>query len=318
MYIVDNSLCSIDFSERATPKSVREYIASLFQSGVDYAEIDRKAVSYLADVNTSEKFIFRIEGIEDFEIIAKKRFKYLVLPLNMIAIAKKLSALKIMLEVDCSKYGFEELCEVRDRAVAAGCAALRLVSDFGENNDIVADFIDWNYKPGCLPINICPLNTSLNGIDTAFTVLWNEGGMLTLGFGSPYLYTPYESYFLYQSWRFDFFHKPQNIPFLFAAAAYFSAISDDHNFALDNINNIMNERNKIIGSIDSGEMKGNIPRPAAANPKNKPRRFTKAQVGFFNRNDIFISELCNRLAEAVDNTDLTLYDRFNESKDLKQ
>ena len=170
MYIVDNSLCSIDFSERATPKSVREYIASLFQSGVDYAEIDRKAVSYLTDVNTSEKFIFRIEGIEDFEIIAKKRFKYLVLPLNMIAIAKKLSALNIMLEVDCSKYGFEELCEVRDRAVAAGCAALRLVSDFGEKNDIVTDFIDWNYKPGCLPINICPLNTSLNGIDTAFTV----------------------------------------------------------------------------------------------------------------------------------------------------
>lgn len=318
MFIVDNSLCSIDFAERATPKNVREYIASLFQSGVDYAEIDRKAMSYLTDVNTSEKFIFRIEGIEDFEIIARKRFKYLVLPLNMIAVAKKLSSLKIMLEVDCSRYGFDELCNIRDKAVAAGCAALRLVSDFGDDNETITEFIDWNYTPGCIPINICPLNTSLNGINTAFTVLWHEGGMLTLGFGSPYLYTPYESYFLYQSCRFDFFCNPQNIPFLFAAAAYFSAISDDHNFALDNLNNILNERRKIVGNVDSGEMKGNIPRPAAVNPKNSQNKFTKAQIGFFNRNDIYISELCGRLADAVDNTDLALYDRFNESKDLKQ
>ena len=144
MLIVDNSLCSIDFAQRATPKYVREYIGSLFQSGVDYAEVDRKAMSFLADVNTGEKFIFRIESIEDFEIITQKKFRYLVLPLNMIAVAKKLSSLKIMLEVECEKLSLDELCDIREKAVGAGCWAVGLVSDFGENDEIIADFIEWN------------------------------------------------------------------------------------------------------------------------------------------------------------------------------
>ena len=318
MLIVDNSLCSIDFAQRATPKYVREYIGSLFQSGVDYAEVDRKAMSFLADVNTGEKFIFRIESIEDFEIITQKKFRYLVLPLNMIAVAKKLSSLKIMLEVECEKLSLDELCDIREKAVEAGCSALRLVSDFGENDEIIADFIEWNDDIGCLPINICPLNTTLCGINAAFTAFWTVPGMLTLGFGSPYLYTPYESYYLYNSWNSGFFTDPRHIPYLFAAATYFSAISDGHNYALDNLTTIMDDRKKIVGSVDTGEMNGNIPRPAVFDPNSRNARFSKAQIKFFNRNDIFIRELCNSVADAVDNTNLSLYDRFNESKEFKQ
>ncbi len=318
MLIVDNSLCSIDFSEKATQKSVRGYIASLFQSGVDYAEIDRRAMSFLGDVNTGEKFIFRIEGIEDFEIITQKRFKYLVLPLNMIAVAKKLSSLKIMLEVECGGLEFDELCDIRDKAMDAGCAAIRLISDFGENDKIIEDFIEWNDNFGCFPINICPLNTSLCGIDAALTAYWTDAGMLTLGFGSPYLYTPYESYFLYNSWSSQIFTNVKYIPYLFAAATYFNSISDGHNYALDNLTTIIDDRKKIVGNIDSGEMNGNIPRPSALNPNNRLNGFTKAQNSFFNRNDIFVRELCSSIADAVDNTDLALYDRFNESKELKQ
>ena len=318
MIIVDNSLCIIDFSENATPKSVTGYIVSLFQSGVDYAEIDRRSITFFKDVNTEERFIFRVDNIEDFDIISKKRFKYLVLPLNMIAVANKLSSFGIMIEVDCTDLDFETLCGIRNKVMDAGCAALRLVSDFNGNNKIIEDFLAWNDNNGCFPINICPMNVSLCGIDAALTAYRTDAGMLTLGFGASYLYTPYESFLLYNSWIYKILNNVQKIPYLFAAAAYFSSISDGHNCALDNLVSIIDDGKRIVGNIDSGGMKGNIPRPTALKTDKKAKRFTKAQIDFFNRNSISAKELCDTIAGASNNTDLKLYDRFNESKELKQ
>lgn len=317
MRIIDNSLCNIDFAENAVSKNVKEYVATLFQCGIDYIEVDGKAMSYLPDVNTSDNFIFRLEKIEDFGILTKKRFRYIVLPLSMIAISKKLSALKIMLEVDCSRYSYDELYEIRNKALAAGCASLRLVSDFKEKDeDLIARCTQWDCTPDCMPINICPLNTSLNGVNAAYTAADNNASMLTLGFGSPYLYTPYERFLLYRSWSFEHFLNMQKLPLLYAATVFLNMISDSHNYAIDNLNCILSEKSKIVGIADSGEMKGNISRPFAFNKKSE--RFTKAHINFFNRNDLFIRDFCEQLADAVDNADMSLYDRFNESDDFEQ
>lgn len=319
MDIIDNSLCNIDFSENATADTVKDYILSLFKSGVDYAEIDSSAIKYLYDINTSERFIFRIENIEDFEIISKKRFKYLVLPLNMIAVAQKLQPLKIMIEVNCTGYDYNALCHIKKKISELGCAAcIRLKADFPTNDSFLEEFLENNFGENYFPIDVCPLNSSLRGIDAAYTATWSNSDMITLGFGSSYLYTPYEMYFLYQSGDLSQLNNPLKIPFLYAASACLNSISNSYNHALDNLEIIMRESEKITGIVDSGEMKGNI-RPIEIH-QMRPKRpnFTKAQMSFFENNSIFTKEERNSIAEAVDNADLSLYDRFNENKGIKQ
>lgn len=319
MDIIDNSLCNIDFSENAKSDTVKDYILSLFKSGVDYAEIDSAAMKYLSDINTSERFIFRIENIEDFEIISKKKFKYLVLPLNMIAVAQKLQPLKIMIEVNCTGYDYSDLCRIKKRISDLGCAScIRLKADFPKNDSFLEEFLENNFGENYIPIDVCPLNSSLRGIDVAYTAEWSNSDMITLGFGSPYLYTPYEMYFLYQSGNLNHLDNPLKIPFLYAASTYLDSISNSYNHALNNLEAILRESDKITGVADSGEMKGNLHPIEIHQMRPKQPVFTKAQLSFFENNSIFTKEERNSIAEAVDNADLSLYDRFNENKGIKQ
>ncbi len=324
----------MDFSDKATAKNVQDYILSLFESGIDSVEIDYKSVQFLKNIDTSRKFIYRAECIPDLIAVKQKEFEYVTVPVSMLAIAQKLRGIryeeksdtkrkkyndteitesvrriKYIIEVDGDNRTYDELlklCKIIDEANCA--SAIRIVKNFDSLSTEFSDFIDRYYHSFNNPHDISPLNSDLNGIDTAYEAFAKDVNMITLSFGSPYLYTPYELFVLYFPKTLGLSPAMIFTPYLYTAAARYNAVSDSLNCGLKNLNDVIDSSKKNTVNVDIIKPPSTPRRIAVSKQKNE-KKYTNAQNSFFNSND-FDSEICSDLSEALDNTDISLYNRF--------
>lgn len=338
MIICDNSLCNMDFSEKATTKAVQDYILSLFESGIDIVEIDGKSIRYLEGVNTSNRFIFRVEGLADLVAAAEKEFTYVSVSYEMFFFAKKFREVWIkkqkelkgkrikgfdeskeinyLIEVNGDKKSADELLSIcRSLIETEGAAAIRISKNFDPDTNELSDFIDRYYDEFNTPLDICPLNTNLNGISAAYEAFGKEVNMLTLSFGSPYLYTPYELFVLYFPPTLGLSPAMVFTARLYIAAARFNAVSDSPNCGLRNMNSVIDSSKKRIVNIDLAKKEA-VPRRYAA-PKSKiEASMTKVQKEFCDSNG-FDNEMGKDLSDALDNFDMSLYNRFYVKGDFE-
>ena len=315
MKIIDNSLCNIDFSKNANSKNVRDYIVSLFDSSVDYIEIDNSSLRFLSNVRMENNFIFRIESLADFLILKDKEFAYIVLPLHMLPIAQKLQRPNVIIEIQAGERPLKELYGDIDMIQHSDCAsAVRIVKDFRDEDSDLSYFIKNFHKRYTLALDICPLNTTLCGLDAAFIAYEANPNMLTLSFGSAYVYTPLEAFVAYLVSTYNHLISYSLIPHLFLAAVIFNLIADSFNYALKNLNNIIKDCDKITENIDIDSVYEK--RPDIKRLYYDHSKYTTAQSLFFNTADLE-KEICDKLSEIIDETNPLIYNRLLEDEDFE-
>lgn len=298
----------MDFSKNANSKNVRDYIVSLFDSSVDYIEIDNCSLKFLSNVRTQENFIFRIESLTDFLVLKEKEFAYIVLPFNMLPIAQKLQRPNIIIEIQAGDYPLTMLHKDIDLIQQSGCAsAVRIVKDFGDDEIELYDFIKDYYEKYTLTLDICPLNTTLCGIDAAFNAYEAQSNMLTLSFGSAYVYTPLEAFIAYMIRNYDHLISYTFIPHLYLTAVIYNLISDSFNYALKNLNDIIKDCDKITENIDIDSVYAK--RPDCGKRHIDQNQYTAVQNSFFQAADLE-KEVCDKLSEIIDETSPIIYNRF--------
>ena len=298
----------MDFSKNANSKNVRDYIVSLFDSSVDYIEIDSTALKFLTNVRTRDNFIFRVETLADFLTIKEKEFAYIVLPLNMLPIAQKLQKDNILIEIHAGDYPLTDLYKDIDLIQRSGCArAVRIVKDFGDDDLELCLFLQDYYEKYSLILDICPLNTTLCGIDAAFNAYDAQTNMLTLSFGSAYVYTPLESFVAYLVRCYDNLASYTFIPHLYLTAVIYNLISDSFNYALKNLNDIIKDCDKLPENIDLDQVSTH--RPDVRKRHTDQNQSTSVQNSFFQAANIE-KEICDKLSEIIDETSPLIYNRF--------
>ena len=315
MKIIDNSLCNIDFSKNANSKNIRDYIVSLFDSSVDYIEIDSSSLKFLSNVRTQDNFIFRIESIADFLILKDKNFAYIVLPLNMLPIAQKLKKSNVMIEIQAGNYPLKDLYNDIDMIQRSGCVSVvRIVKDFGDDKSELFNFIKDFHDRYTLTLDICPLNTTLCGLDAAFNAYEAKSNMLTLSFGSAYAYTPLEAFIAYMIRSYDYIVSYTLIPHLYLTAVIYNIIADSFNYGLKNLNDIIKDCDKITENIDIESIYEK--RPDMRKRQDDRSKYTSAQNNFFKAAD-FEKELCDTLSEIIDETSPEIYNRFLKKEEFE-
>ena len=298
----------MDFSKNANSKNVRDYMVSLFDSSVDYIEIDSSSLRFLSNVRTRDNFIFRVEGLADFLTLKEKEFAYIVLPLNMLPIAQKLKIPNIMIEIHAGEYPLTELYKDIDLIQNSGCAcAVRIVKDFGDDEFELFNFIKDFYEKYTLTLDICPLNMTLCGIDAAFNAYEAQSNMLTLSFGSAYVYTPLEAFVAYMIRSYDHLTSYTLIPHLYLTAVIYNLIADSFNYALKNLNDIIKDCDKLTENIDIESVYEK--RPDTRKRREEPNQYTTVQNNFFQAADLE-KEICDTLSEIIDETSPVIYNRF--------
>lgn len=330
MIICDNSLCNMDISKKATKKAVHDYILALFESGIDMVEIDSKAIRFLEDINTSNRFIYRAEGLTDLLAAMEKSFAYVSIPYDMFYFARKiremwsktkkqaeindrdgkgLPVINYLVEVSGDGKTNRELLEICRNIGETECVSIiRIAKNFDPDTNELSDFIDRYYDEFNIPLDICPLNTNLNGISSAHEAFGKDVNMITLSFGSPYLYTPYELFVLYFPPTLGLSPAMVFTTYLYITATRYNAVSDSLNCGLRNMNNVIDSSKKGIVNIDIAKKEA-VPRRYAAPKPKIETTFTKVQKDFCDSNGID-SEIGKELSDALDNFDMSLYNRF--------
>ena len=315
MKIIDNSLCNMDFSKNASSKNVKEYIVSLFNSSVDYIEIDSHSLKFLSNVRTQDNFIFRVESLTDFLTVREKEFAYIVLPLNMLPIAQKLQRSNIIIEIHAGDHPLKGLHKEIDLIQRSGCASVvRIVKDFGDDEFELYRFIQNFYEKYTLTLDICPLNTTLCGIDAAFNAYEAGSNMLTLSFGSAYVYTPFEAFIAYMIRSYGHMISYMLIPHLYLTAIIYNLIADSFNYALKNLNDIIKDCDKLTENIDIDLVYER--RPDTKKKRDEQNQYTAVQNHFFKAVDLE-KELCDTLSEIIDETTPLIYNRFLKKEEFE-
>ena len=315
MKIIDNSLCNMDFSKNANSKNVRDYIVSLFDSGVDYIEIDNSSLRFLSNVHMKDNFIFRIENLADFLTLKDKEFAYIVLPLNMLPIAQKLQRKNIMIEINAGDYPLKKLFDDIDVIQRSGCAsAVRIVKDFGDDEFELVNFIKDFYEKYTLMLDICPINTTLCGLDAAFNAYEAKSSMLTLSFGSPYLYTPLEAFIAYLIRSHDHMTSYTLIPHLYLTSVIYNLIADSLNYALKNLNDIIKDCDKLTENIDIDTVYEK--RPNVRQRHDFYNKYTAVQSRFFKAAELE-KDLCDTLSEIIDEVSPGIYNHFMKKEKVE-
>lgn len=298
MIIVDNSLCNIDFTENTDEKNIYDYAVSLLNICVDYIETDSHALKYFPDdIDMSSKFIFRVEDVTDLLTLLQKDFAYVVLPINMISVSKNFPASKIIIEINAENIKLDELSDDIETIQNSECAdIIRIVKDF-QDKDCLSQFIT-DYKAKCgIILDICPLNTSMNGLISAVDAYCADADMMTLSFAAKHTFTPLEMFIAYLDVFFGMPNESSVTPRLFSAASCLSEISE-YAFlnCLHNINTILFNDAKPIENIDVENIIEQ--RPKAKNEKSFFR--SKALSQFIKNNDVD-PKIGESLSEIIEN-----------------
>lgn len=325
MNIVDNSLCNIDFNENVTDKQVREYIAALFECGTDYIEVDRSVIRYIENVHTGDKFILKINRMEDLEILTRKSFAYVIMPVSMILIAKKFTHLNSIIEIDAGKYSLEEtigFCKLLQKSM--GISAIRITKSFKNGIDEMAAFI---HEIECnninIMLNICPLNDGLNGVSNALYAYNScSFGMITLSFGSRFIYTPLESFLMYLNARQREYLNPREIQHtvaaLYVAASHYNDVSEYSTAALQNINISIKNCDGLTFRVDEEipEWHAKVPRRRVKKSDDKKAAYSAIKRKYFEENDVE-DELCEVISDAVDDANVNVYNNTKKKFNSK-
>ncbi|MCL2109263.1 MAG: hypothetical protein FWH20_07960 [Oscillospiraceae bacterium] len=211
--IIDRSLAGTSFLPIVDKSDILMYTNALIEAGADYVEIDLPAlvrIAYLDEsVDTGDKktlpivldrpemYIFRVERPEEILVANSLPFAYAVLPLKYSHFINKIK-IPVILEINTGDADVLALLRIVSENInLTHIELLRLVGDF--NGDSQEEFANMLFKIRMMfavPIDICPLNTTLGALSSAITAF--DGGIdsITLCFGNSNNFCPLEEFLI--------------------------------------------------------------------------------------------------------------------------
>lgn len=213
--IIDNSLCCMNFKLQNPEKEVIKYAQALFSAGVRYVMLDNKTIPYFCGFNTAEKYIFCLRSPDDVIIENGIDFAYTYVPLRLAYLIPQLKN-PVMMDINLDDVDLKTISFEANKSInvsgfdVSGTKSIININGLGSPIDIskisclsfsgnftfeegeLFNFISWYRTKFALPINICPLNFLLNGVEKTIEVFHALGDSVILSFGSEYSYTPLE------------------------------------------------------------------------------------------------------------------------------
>ncbi|MDE6726165.1 MAG: hypothetical protein K2J79_11245, partial [Ruminiclostridium sp.] len=237
----------------------------------------------------------------------------------MLPLAEKLTNSKYLVEIDGDRYNIDELLKMcREISEKEFVGAVRIAKNFDPDTEELSDFVDRYYDEFTLPLDICPLNSRLTGLDTAYKAFSKGVNMLTMAFAASCFYTPYELFVMYFPDSFRIHPQITLIPYLLICAARYNLVTDEFNKGLYNIVNVLDNYKKPVINADSLYFDGQRYKRAAGRKDEDYDIFSAAQNAFFNESDLDMDySACKKLSEVLDSSDLILYNRFFNKKGFK-
>lgn len=327
MIINDLSLCNTGFSLKISTKNVHDYIVALFESGVDTVEIDLRISGLLAGIDTSERFIFRAENVSELCEAQKQRYAFISIPYEILSstqsfvknISNKddlLIKTKYIVEVDVDRKSLKEIMRICEKLSNEPLVSMiRIVKTFNDYKDETIKFIDKYRDSLNTPLDICPLNIALGGLNPAYTAFKCKTDMISLCFGSPFLYTPYELFVLYCPIPFGASMAPLFAARLYSCAIRLNYLSLTPNNAIKNICDTLDAFKYGAVNVDFQKNEPNFLKGASF-PNEPENVISKIQKYFFESNGID-PEIETEISGALDNFDMAFYNRFLKKGDFE-
>ena len=257
--IIDNSLLNIGRSSTANGDIFKDYVISLFKCGVDFIELDGRFADFTKGVDTSHHFIFNIQFPTDVSYINEKAFSYVVLPLRLLFIAPAIRNTRIIVEINTDDVPIESLIErLYDNYALKYASMLRITGSFSDKLDKLAEFITKFRHSFAVPLDICPLDTNLDGLDAAFCAYKRKADAITLSFGESNCYTSLEKFLIYLHVYYGVIISDEYVRGLCAAALDCSVLSNRFDRGVKNLSEVVIAQSDRVLNIDYPEKSSKV------------------------------------------------------------
>jgi hypothetical protein len=194
--IIDRSLAGVVFKEVISKADVHMYAQALIEAGADYVEIDLQALVRLPEPSGAENYIFRIENADEYRIANALPFAYALLPLKYSHLIDKLE-IPVILEIKTGDADILALLRVVSESIdLTNVALLRLVGDFKKQPDELKAILGKIKMLYAVPLDICPLNTTLGALSASIAAYEAGVGSITMSFGNSSNYTSFEEFLI--------------------------------------------------------------------------------------------------------------------------
>ena len=194
--ITDKTLAYARFNPAHLPDSaLKTYAESVLGCGADYIEVNVGTAGLLGDIDFSGSYILSIHQASDISYCIDHRFAYVVLPFFLVGSLDLIPEDQpVILEKYADEYSAHAVIMFLHRfTFIRRISAIRITGIFGEST---ADLVSWCKAKLYMPIDICPLNTTMSGTMSAIDAADAGASMLTLSFGRGYYYTALEEYLI--------------------------------------------------------------------------------------------------------------------------
>ncbi|MDR0821415.1 MAG: hypothetical protein LBN40_02980 [Oscillospiraceae bacterium] len=183
--LIDRSLVEANFRQGTTKANIFLYTNALIESGVSYVELDLNALLHTIVVADRSHLIYRLHDAAAIDLVDSLGFGYVLLPLRLSYLAERFNT-PVMLE---APFGCEDpiayMKVVSDNIDLTKFSLVRLLGDLGDGSEIHKIVAAYRSRYST-PLDICPIDTSMNAIDCAVRACLAETDSVTahLGDGS--------------------------------------------------------------------------------------------------------------------------------------
>ena len=194
--IIDRSLTGVNFNHVTSKTDVYMYSQALIEAGADYIEINLDALARLPEPSGAENYIFRIEHADEYRYANAFPFAYALLPLRFSYLIEKIE-IPVILEVKTGEADVFALMRIVSESInLTSVSLLRLVGDFRKPPDEFASILYKIKMLYAVPIDICPLNTTLGALAATVTAYKAGVDAVTLSFGNSSDFTSFDEFLI--------------------------------------------------------------------------------------------------------------------------
>lgn len=223
--IIDNSLAEMAYLPTAHAYEFVLYSSALLNGGVQYLEIDSRALRFFDGERDKKRYIFRVNSREDLEATRNYDFAYVVVPLKMNELIDEISS-PIILETETDgKNALIMMALVSAFVDTDSCAMIRLTGNFDLDGDKVCSMIRnirMRYFP---PLNICAKNDNLTALSASVSAVMAQADALTLTFGGEGNTASLAEFLLVMNKFFNANFPTEKMEYLMRAEGYYANLT---------------------------------------------------------------------------------------------
>ncbi len=304
--LIDNSLCIYALRDDANPEYVYRYIEALRDAGVRYVEIDFRAAMKVRRLPRNMGYIFRPVDPMFLKLCEVYDFDYVHLTFKDIERGSE-TDVPVMLGFSAGENVSAKVYYLAKTLFHGNITAVRMLGSFPVMSPETAEkFVSRVKSEVPVPVDVCPLNSKRNALDTALKFTQAKVDSLTLTLGVTDRFCSLQDYFFTLLTAFNKLPKEYNLGALCKAAVFHHYIFRNSNDFMMNMFKLFENDSRSLVNADSGERVGL--RMGIKNPSMVRKSFVSAIEKMADAEEI-PDDIFACIDDAVKCFDLSLYDR---------